>query len=306
MNETVTSEKSPMPGATGSLTRGALPVSALIVVFVFVAAATGLFLKTDGAPFTLQTVRGETATYAGSGLYRYDPAIVAQEGRIWDAVTLILAVPLAAMALMFAARGSLRGRLLLLGMHFYFFYMYFQYAVMLALNPLFLVYVAIFALCPIAFGLTLSGLDIGTLPSRVSPRFPRRLFVGFSATMGAALLLMWTARIAAILRSGKFGAELAGLGTLETQAFDLGLVVPLCLSSAVLLAKRKPFGYFLAAVSLTFGVIMCVTIPAWIAVPIITRGAMNPLEAIPFLILCVVGLALGIAFYGNVEDAKRH
>lgn len=118
---------------------------------MLVAAATGVFYQTAGAHIDFVTVRGEHATYQGSGLYWYDPASVAREGVVWDVIDLCLALPLFAAAIVLSQRNSLRGRLLLGGMFFYFFYKYMQYAVMVAFNPLFLVYVAIFALSAVAF-----------------------------------------------------------------------------------------------------------------------------------------------------------
>jgi len=78
------------------------------------------------------TVRGEHATYQGSGLYRYDPASVAREGVVWDVIDLCLALPLFAAAIVLSQHNALRGRLLLGGMLFYFVYKYLMYAVMVA------------------------------------------------------------------------------------------------------------------------------------------------------------------------------
>ena len=134
-------------------------LTGVILLLVLVAAATGVFYQMPGAHIDFVTVRGEHATYQGVGLYRYDPASVAREGVVWDVIDLCLALPLFAAAIVLSRRGSLRGRLLLGGMLFYFFYQYMQYAVMLAFNPLFLVYVAIFALSAVAFFL-ISGASM--------------------------------------------------------------------------------------------------------------------------------------------------
>ena len=118
-----------------------------------------------GAHINFVTVRGEHATFQGYGLYYYDPASVAREGIIWDVIDLCLALPLFIVAIVLSWRGSLRGQLLLGGMLFYFFYKYMMYAVMLSFNPLFLVYVAIFALSAVAFFLNLGGIKVSSLPS---------------------------------------------------------------------------------------------------------------------------------------------
>lgn len=161
-------------------------LSFLIVVLVLLATATGVFSQTQGAHISYTTVRGEHATYQGSSLYVYDPASVAREGVIWDVIDLVLALPLLVVALLLSWRGSLRGRLSLGGMLFYFTYQYLQYATMLAFNPLFLVYVAIFAVSAVAFFLNLREIEVSRLPAHLPPRFPHRLLIG--------LRLVWAPR----------------------------------------------------------------------------------------------------------------
>ena len=277
----------------------------LIFLLVFVATAAGLFYDTPEARFEHTTVRGQRAVYQGSGLYRYDPVVVVREGKIWDAINLFLALPLFVVSVILTLSNSLRGKLLLGGLLFYLFYVYLMYATMMAFNPLFLVYVAIFALSLVGLLLNTAGIGLSVLPARFSPRFPRMVFVVFALVLSAALLLLWSARIIPIMASGRFPEELAGIATLETQALDLGLIVPLAVGSAVLLWRRSPWGYFLTSLSITFGFMMFITIPAWIIVPLLQDGTANPVEAIPFFVLCVIGLVLVVLFYGNVRRGNE-
>ncbi len=276
----------------------------VILLLVLVAAATGVFYQTAGAHINFITVRGEHATYQGSGLYYYDPASVTLEDIIWDVIDLCLALPLFVVAIVLTWRGSLRGQLLLGGMLFYFFYKYMQYAVMLSFNPMFLVYVAIFAMSAVAFFLNLGGIKVSSLPAHISAHFPRWLFIVFTLVMSVALIVLWLGRIIPYTLAGRFPDELAGLTTLVTQAFDLGMVVPLLLSTAVLLWRRSVWGYFLGGISLTFGFVMCITLPAWIAVPLIQAGQLNLIEAVPFLLLCLIGLFVAGRFFWSVQEKE--
>ncbi len=276
----------------------------VILLLVLVAAATGIFYQTAGAHINFVSARGEHATYQGSGLYYYDPASVAREGIIWDVIDLCLALPLFIVAIALTWRGSLRGQLLLGGMLFYFFYKYMQYAVMLSFNPMFLVYVAIFAMSAVAFFLNLGGIKVSSLPAHISAHFPRWLFIVFTLVMSVALIVLWLGRIIPYTLAGRFPDELAGLTTLVTQAFDLGMVVPLLLSTAVLLWRRSVWGYFLGGISLTFGFVMCITLPAWIAVPLIQAGQLNLIEAVPFLLLCLIGLFVAGRFFRSVQEKE--
>ncbi len=142
------------------------------------------------------------------------------------------------------------------------------------------------------------------LSVHISARFPRRLFVGFSLVMSAALILLWLGRIIPYTLAGCFPDEIAGMTTLVTQAFDLGMVVPLLLSTAILLWRHSAWGYLIAGISLTFGFVMSITLPAWIAVPLIQAGQMNLVEAAPFTLLCPVGLYVAGRFFWCVQEEK--
>jgi len=279
-------------------------LTGVIFLLVLVAAATAVFYQTAGAPINFVTVRGEHATYQGSGLYHYDPASVAREGVVWDVIDLVLALPLFAIAIVLSRRDSLRGRLGLCGMLFYFVYKYLMYATMVAFNPLFLVYVAIFALSAVAFFLNLGGIAVSHLPAHMSARFPRWLFIGYTLVMSAALIVLWLGRIIPYTLAGRFPDEIAGMSTLVTQAFDLGMVVPLLLTTAILLWRHSAWGYLMAGISLTFGFVMCITLPAWIAVPLIQVGQLNLIEAAPFTLLCLVGLYVAGRFFWCVQEEQ--
>jgi len=276
----------------------------LIGLLALSATATGVFYQTQGAHIEYVTVRGEPATFQGSGLYQYDPASVAREGIIWDAINLFIGLPLFATATFLTMRNSLRGRLLLAGLLCYFFYVYLMYATMMAFNRLFLVYVAIFSLSLVAFMFNLQDIDVSRLPMQVSARFPRGLFTGYSIALSTALILLWSRLIVSIMIPNQFPAELAGMNTLETQALDLGLIVPLALAAGILLWRRSAWGYFLTAISVTHGVMMFITIPTWIAVSLIQEGKIDLIAAVPFLMGSLMGLALAGMFYRSVQEEK--
>jgi hypothetical protein len=277
-------------------------VSILIALLVLVATASGILYQTTEPRIEYATVRGEQATFQGGGLYRYDPVSVAREGIVWDAVSLLFGLPLFFIAITLARGRSIRGRLMLLGMLFYFFYMYLMYATMVAFNQMFLVYVAIFALSGVMFFRNLMELDVVRLAGQIPEKFPYRLLIGFTASAGILLILLWMKLTVSIMMDGRFPREIAGMTTLETQAMDLGIIVPLMLSTAFLLRQRSPWGYLLAGVSITFGFMMCLTIPAWIAVPLIQDGKIQLIEAVPFLALSAMGLYVALRFFKSVPE----
>jgi hypothetical protein len=276
----------------------------LILLLVLVATATGVFYHAPGSSFEYTTVRGEQVVFRGSGLYRYDPASFAREGVIWDVINLFVGLPLFAVAIYLNQQNSLRGRLLLGGLLFYFVYVYVMAMAGYSFNRLFLVYVAIFGLSAVTFFVNLHGIDVARLPAQISPRFPHRLFIGFTFIMAALLIFLWLGRIIPIMVSDRFPPDMAGMTTLVSQGFDLGMIVPLLVSTGILLWWRSPWGYLLASISLSYGLLMCITLPAWIVVPLIQDGQANPVEAIPFLAVCLAGLVLIGLFFRSVQEEK--
>lgn len=279
--------------------------SGVILLLVLTATTIGIFSQTTGASIHFVTVRGEHATFQGSGLYRYDPASLAGEAAVWDVINLCLALTLLALAMVLSWRGLLRGRLLLAGMLFYFVYVYLQSATGDAFNPLFLVYVAIFALSSVAFFLNLRGLDVSALPAHLSARFPRWLFIGLTLLISTALTVLWVGgRIIPYTIAGRFPNEYAGMTTLVSQVFDLGMLVPLLLSTAILLWRRSAWGYLLTGISMTVGFMMSVSIPAWIAVPLIQAGQLTFLEAALLILAFLVGLYGAGRFFWSVREGE--
>jgi hypothetical protein len=274
--------------------RTSLVLSCVLAALVAVATASALFSPHGGPHMVQPTVRGEDATYQGSGLYRFDPVEVAREGLVWDAINLFIAVPAFLFALHRAWRGSTRGRLAVAGLSLYFAYAYLQYAAMMAVNPLFLAYAGIIALGAVNVGLTV------TVP-RLSERFPRKLFIGFSFSMAIALVLLWGRLVMGIVTSGHLGPQLAGLTGLPSQALDLGMVVPLAVTAGVLLLRGHAYGPVLTSLVLTFGTMMFITVPAWIVVPAVMDRKLDVIEAVPFLALCAFGIALEAIFFRNVD-----
>jgi hypothetical protein len=277
-------------------------ISMIIFFLVLVATATGIFYTTPGTHIEFMTVRGEQAMIQGSGLYRYDPVSLVREGVIWDVINLFIGLPLFAVAIILSQRNSLRGRLFLAGMLFYFFYVYLMVMTMDSFNFLFLVYVAIFGLSAVTFFMNLQRINVARLPEQVSKKFPRGWFTGFSFTLSAVLVFLWMGRILPVMISGQFPAELAGLTTMTTQGFDLGMLVPLGISTGVLLLRRSPLAYLLTGILLSFGLLMFITLPAWIVVPLIQDGNINLVEASPFTVLSLIGLAFFVLFFRSVRE----
>lgn len=219
-----------------------------IIVLAFVATLAGL-LPGKGQPYALANFRGEEVTINARGLYYWDTVSSVAQMQANDLVTLALGVPLLAISFWLTQRGSLRGRLLLTGTLGFVLYTYITMCFGAAYNKLFLVYVALFSLSLFAFILSMMSYDLKTLPAHFSEKLPRGWIAALLFFAAAFLSLAWLGRIAATFAPDAIPA-LENATSMFIQTMDLGLIVPLCVLSGVLLLRRHAWGYLLASVAL--------------------------------------------------------
>ncbi len=274
----------------------------LIAALAGVAAAIGIFLRGSGASASATSIRGEQYRYATDGVYAFNAVRVVAEGVGWDAVTLFLAVPVIAVAAVFVARGSLRGRLVALGILGYFAYQYLMYAVFWALGPLYPLFVLLYPLSLVGIAWIWSTIDAAALVDGSAKGFPRRSLVAFGFVAAALLLAMWIPRITTGLAGDVAGAGLLGTPTLTVQAFDLGLVVPLALATSILVWLRRPAGHLLAALFSVKAVTMAGAILAMLVSAALVEGK---LEVVPFAIFALVTVFAGWLAVGVLRSAPR-
>ena len=220
----------------------------LIFVLALIATLAGIW-PSEGQPYPLTNFRGEQVTINARGLYYWDTLSTAAQMQANDLVALVLGLPLLAVSFWLAQRGSLRGRLLLTGTLGFFLYTYASMCFGTAYNQLFLVYVVLFTASLYAFILSMMSIDLQSLPAHFSEKLPRGWISGLLFFAAAFLALAWLGRIAASFQPGAVPA-LENTTTMFIQAMDLGLVVPLCVLSAILLLRRSTWGYLLASVGM--------------------------------------------------------
>ena len=207
------------------------------------------FWPAEIAPYPLTSFRGEAVTIRAGGLYYWDTVSMVAQMQANDLVMGVLGLPLLAISFWLARRGSLRGQLLMTGTLGFVLYTYMSMCFGTAYNPLFLVYVALFALSLYAFILSMMSFDLATLPQRFSPKLPRRWIAGVLFFAATFLALAWLGRIAPTLTQEQV-APLENVTSMFIQAMDLALIAPLCVLAGVLLLRRSAWGYLLASVAL--------------------------------------------------------
>lgn len=279
----------------------------LIVALALLAALAGVW-PAAGTPYPLTTFRGEEVTINARGLYYWDTVSMAAQMQANDLVTLILGLPLLAISFWLALRGSLRGRLLLAGTLGFILYTYITMMVGAHYNALFLVYVALFSLSLFAYVLVLMSFDLATLPARFSDKLPRGWVAGLLFFAAAFLSFVWLGRIIPTIDLNSGAGGVSGIPVLENttsmfiQAMDLGLMVPVCILSGILLLRRHAWGYLLASVGLTKFLTLGIAVSlmglnmARVGVPI------SPFELGPFLGMAMAGIMMTALLLKHVQE----
>jgi hypothetical protein len=228
-----------------STSRTLIGLSLLVVILAALYAALGLFSRGGEGPFRFAALDGETIDVYGRGVYHRDPAVSALIRRGTDAVTLLLAVPALGAAIVWYGRGSLRGRLLLAGMLFYFVYNSASLALGVFFNALFPIYVATLSASFYAFALAVSSVSLDTLRRHISERMPRLWMSAFLFLAGLSPLI-WVWDIAVALAEGTVPANLGHYHTEVTYVLDLAFILPALYLAGVLVWRRDPRGLTLA------------------------------------------------------------
>ena len=169
-----------------------------------------------------------------------------------DLVTLLVVVPLLIAGLLSAARGSVRGELLWYAALGYGVYNYGYYALGAALNERFPLFVALFVASMWALALALSTANVSRVGAAFGDRAPVRAVAGYMGFTGLGLAVAWIAQWAAYV----FGGTVPSIGEAPFRlvaTMDLSLMVPIMSVGAVLLWRRRAWGYVLAAIAITQG-----------------------------------------------------
>ncbi|MFC7212713.1 hypothetical protein ACFQO4_01290 [Saliphagus sp. GCM10025334] len=203
--------------------------SLAILVLAGVATTVGLFLP---------------------GFYRDAPVLLPQlYGQ--DLLTLGVALPVFAVALYAAHRGSLRGYVVWLGVDGYLLYTYATYAFMTAFNELYLVYTTLLWLTLVTFVGGMARLD-ATSVKRSVETLSIRPYVAFQVLLAVLVAFLWLAEVLPAIGSGTAPASVvdASLPTSVIHSLDLGIVLPAFILSAHWLHTRRAWGYAFTAVLL--------------------------------------------------------
>jgi len=237
------------------------------------------------------------------GLYR-DNLFVNSVWRGNDIITLCLALPLLAISMWFAAKGSRKARLVWMGVLDYMLYNYAFYLFGARFNAFFLVYVAITGLSLFALIFGLLDLDATGLVPLAKPRMPVKTLAGYMIFVAVGLSFIYIGQSVGFILNGALPAIVTKSehSTSIVFALDLILLVPVLALAALWLLRRKPWGYALTGISM-------VKCPLYTLV--LTAGSLSAAKAgvegagaeIPLWIgLTVSGLIASLVVYGSIRS----
>lgn len=278
----------------------------LILILAGFAASMGIFTNQGGGEYQIQSIRDQTVTIYGIGLYEHMSADVAIQGIAQDYITLFLALPLLLVALFWARSGSQKGQLFFAGVTSYIFLTYLFYMNMAMYNALFLVYVTLTGLSFFAMVLTLLSIDLKQLQAAYNSKTPIKFIGGFLMFNAICISLLWLSIvIPPLFDKSIVPVSVEHYTTLTVQAFDLSLFLPISFLAGFLLIRKQKFGYLLAPVYLVFlSFLMTALIAKIIAMAL---QGVNVIPAI-FVIPCIALVSIGCAFilFRNINQKSKY
>jgi len=229
-----------------------------------------------------------------SDVYRDVPAMVDQ-ARAADLVTLCLAIPVLAIALRLAMRGSPGARLVLAGSLGYLVYTYAIFAFQVVVSPVTPLHIAILGLA--GWALLLEAPALACETRGIGAGLPRRTTAGFLALVAILFAGLWLGQIGSAITSGDLPAAVSDLDlpTSAVYTLDLAFVLPLFALGAWLLVRDPQAGYPLALAGLVFAVLMALSVFALFLIQAARGELSDPSVAVGFIVIAAMAAALAMS-----------
>lgn len=174
-----------------------------------------------------------------------------------DLITLVLAIPLLVWSLLKLKINSLKAFFVWIGILGYMLYNYIFYLYGTVFNSLFLIYAIIVVLSLYALILSVFGLNVEDIKMKFSERTPVRIVSCFIMFIPLSIGIMEVVQALGGMVSGTIPQITVQGNTLNTPivyATDLVLIMPAMVIAAILLWKRKAWGFILAPMLLIKGI----------------------------------------------------
>lgn len=240
------------------------------------------------------------------GLYNEVPVYRAAL-TLQDIIVAGLAVPILAVSLWFASRGSPRGEIIWLGSLTFMTYIWASQAFVLAYNDLLALHIVLVSLSVFTLVSGLASHDAGAFAVSVRDRLPRRLFVGFLVFVALGLSALWLSELVEPLLSGGVPATVEQFGPLSknTHVLDLAFIVPTLGLTAVWLYRDRDWAYPITGVMVVFAALLAPAITA-MTITLATGGIeMTTMVLVGSIIPPVLGVGIAARFIVAIPRQER-
>lgn len=248
------------------------------------------------------TASASAAGLAIPGMYR-DRDVLVRLTQADDVFRLAIVLPVLAIGLSTAARGSVTGRLAALGALATLTYLYAFLAFGAALSAATLVHIAILGLVFWSFLLSALAMDPQAVEQGLAERLHRRAAATFLVVVAGLTVVQWSATILGAVASGTLPVDVAKFGwtTHPLYAIELAFAVPLMAVAGIGLLGRTAGGV-LAVPLLIFLALLGLGL-AWEALCIALRGGVfDAGMAIAGGAFCVIPAILLVPLFANRSD----
>ena len=244
------------------------------------AALTGVLSGGTGATRTVESVRGVEVVLLGDGLYAWDSWLVGAGNRGQDVVMLLVEVPVLLLVLRRWSSGGPLVTAVLAGVLAFHAYFWVSMTFATAQNRLYPVYVACLGLTAALLVLVVLDVDAGRAQQALPPRPGRVALVTYLVAVAAALTAAWLPPLVGTALTGQVAEAVGPYTSAATEALDLALVVPLVVTAAVLVVRRRPWGAVLT--------VLVLTLNTCIGVLLMGQGTAQLLDGVPLTVAEIV------------------
>lgn len=265
-------------------------------------------------PYIMSTLLA-VAAFAAAGLTVAYPSLLTgvpgSNGNLRGTAVVVLAVglPLLAVAMVGAARGSARALVVWLGTLGYLLYQAVLFCFATPFNNLFLFYVAYLSLAVWSLVFLLRGTDFATFGKQLSPNMPIRYIAGYALVVAVLNAAAWLAGILPAVFSEHPRDVLDGTGLLTNPVYiqDLAIWLPLLVTAALAARRNRVWGKLFTGSMLTLFVLesISISVDQWFGSHADPASSASSAAMVPaFAVVAIITAVPLVFFLRNVDGAS--
>jgi len=215
---------------------------------VITTAIIGLFYSDGGETIFVKNIYGQEVELYGKGIYAYN-SLLTVSGRLGaDWMGILCGILM--ISVCFLKKDQLWADLLKISQSFLFVYYFACLVFSISMNRLYLLYVLGFGLSIfLSFALVVN--DLKTIVVKESSKKCKNLGISLCLGIsGVVTIGIWLSMIVPYMITDNYGYLLGVLTTESTYAIDLGVLCPAMIICAILVQKKRHYGYKMAPILL--------------------------------------------------------